>query len=89
VAIRFPDLQLLIARSVQGPQAVRPTSPAETPEHLHAQAAAIEQQNQKRRTTVNEGEKSERPVMKRRGDGRQPLPRGGSGEKGRHLDIKV
>lgn len=86
MTIRFPDFQVLFARSTQGPQGARPAVPAESLAHHHAQAAAIEQQNVRRRTTVNEGEKSQGATGKRRrGERGGPSPR----EKGRHLDIQA
>ena len=93
MSIRFPDLQLLIVRSTQGGQAVRPVNAAETPAYLHAQAAAIQRENVKRRTTVNEGKKADGAQLKgrrdRQGDAGVDRPVDHSNKKGRHLDIQV
>lgn len=94
MAIQFPDFQLLIARTAQGPQGVKAVNAAETPAYLHAQVAAIQEQGRRRRERVSEGQKAAGSLLERRGERPAGLRRAPSRDawdrgKGQHLDIQA
>ncbi|HLS89909.1 MAG TPA: hypothetical protein VK101_01530 [Limnochordia bacterium] len=95
MSIRFPDFSVLFHRSTQTGSVRQQAGVVPTPELMHAQAAGIQQENQRRRTRVSRGDEvagktvDARRRESRRGgkkDAPRTLSRGGVG---RRLDIEV
>ena len=96
MSIRFPDFQILFPRATEIPK-VQPGASEQAHVSLHAQAAQIEQERERKRTTLDKLPESERSWIRR-----ERRPGGGSGRgapskkaegdsqgKGRHIDIEA
>lgn len=95
MSIRFPDFSVLFHRSTQTSSARQQTGMVPTPEFMHAQAAGIEQENERRRTRVARGDevagRALDPRKRERETGGQSRTRRRSDRDGvgRRLDIEV
>lgn len=95
MSIRFPDFSVLFHRSVDRHGPEQRGGVVATPEHAHAQAAAIAQENERRRTVIERGQEADRAVLRRQRERERRGRSGASGtgkssnEKGRHVDLKA
>lgn len=94
MSIRFPDLQILFPRVTEVGR-VQPGPSEQAHLNLHAQGVQIEQERERRRTTLESLSKSEREWIRRERrsgrEGRSDLSekKEGDGRKGRHIDIEA
>lgn len=92
MSIRFPDFGVLFHRSVDrsGPKLQEGAFPP--PEHAHLQAARIAQENERRRTVIEQGREADQTTLRSRRERERKAgkDRRSSGkEKGRHVDLEA
>lgn len=96
MSIRFPDFQILFPRATEIPR-VQPSASEQAHVGLHAQGAQIEQEREKKKTSLEKPPESEKSWIRRErrsggGSGGRGAPKKARGEsqgKGRHIDIEV
>ncbi len=98
MSIRFPDFQILFPRTTEIPR-VQPSASEQAHVSLHAQGAQIEQERERKRTTLDKLPESERSWIRRDrrsgggGSGGRGAPskkaEADSQGKGRHIDIEA